>query len=612
MAYQPKQVKQIIDQLMDVFFFKEATTAFTQTTASANFALEDGWELSYLVDGINTESIRFLAIDFTDINSATAEEIVSSINRQAMNSFATVFDDRILKRKYVRLFSKTIGSKGSIEVNGGRSNIALQFLGTITNAGSGVDTQWLVSKIGDTTTFQYVGGTSPGLASIQAGDIVIIDLSGNSGSFAITDVNLSSSSFSFVNLFSTPGSYDHSVFSNSYVRFIRVTKSIIWNKTNRAVVWEVSPGEVIVEIPATPPVVRRSLQGSAHVNGIVGSMIGRPSVDSLTLTDASEWPVAGMFILEPRYSVEAHILTSSIDVVTETIADGRFDIVDHRFTYSGKVGNSLVGITPPLPRAAQVVELPSTSVSRTSGISTIATTLTHELVVGQSIRILDMVDSSFNGTFVVKSVNSASSFSYINAGPNASTSAGYVRIEFVGLSDSGSIVYLSSAKINTGVFGPYLWDESAAFVLSSYTAKTITDIRAGNIVLNLEIQTPNAVPFEQGFLIFDYGLETQEGPVRYLYKASDSVIALDPSYVFRFNHDVNSGVTAIRRRGAHVLSGLGTEYAYYVSDPAAARIVLQDLVRTVKSVGVFLRFIVRYPENFYSTIDLYQSGIDPG
>lgn len=612
MAYQPKQVKQIIDQLLDVFFFKEATTAFTVSTSFSPFALEDGWELNYVIDGIHEETIRFTSEDFTSISSATAEEVVSAVNRQAVHSFATVFDDRIQKQKYVRIFSKTVGSKGSVEIRGGRANIALRFVGFIDSAGNTANTQWLVTKVGDTTTFQHIGGGSPGLERVQVGDMVIIDLSGNSGSFEITNVDLGSSSFSFVNLFSTPGSYDHSLLTDSYVRFMRLQKSIVWNKTNRAVVWEVSPGEAVVEMPATPPVVRRQLQGSAHVNGLVSNMVDRTSVNSIAIEDASLWPQEGKIVLEPVYSVDAHLLTPSIDENTSTDSIGRFDRVEHYFQYSSKLGNTLNNITPPLPRAAEVVELAVISASRVSSVSLFTTSVAHQLEVGSSVRVVDMSDSSFDGTFVVSAVQSATTFSVENPGPDASASAGYVRVEFIGLKNSGSKVHLASAKINTGIFGPYLWDEAASFVLSSYTGKTVTDIKAGNIILNLQIENPNSIPNETGFLIFDYGLETEEGPVRYLYKASESVIALDPSYVFKFNHSVGSGIAAIRRKGGHVLSGTGSEYAFYISDPSAAREVLQELVRSVKSVGVFLRFIVRYPELYYGTIDVYQSGVDPG
>lgn len=612
MAYQPKQVKLIIDKLVDIFFFKEATTAFAQSVAYEPYALEDNWEIIYDVDNTKTEQLIFKAEDFTSITSATAEEVASSINRQAQHSFAIVFDDRIQKRKYVRIFTETVGSKGSIEVTGGRANIALEFVGSLQNSGSGATTQWIITKVGSTTTFQWVGGDSPGLNFVQAGDNVIIDIQDNSGTFEVTEVDISNNSFSFENLFSTPTSFDHGLTPNSYVRFIRPVKSIVWNRNNRAAVWEVSPGEVIVEIPATPPVVRRNLKGSAHLNGIVGEMVARPSDTSLVLSDASEWPTAGMFVLEPQHSIDAHILTPGADLVTSTTIDGRFDISELRFTYTSKSGNNILGISPPLPRAAEVSEMATTSATRFSSQVSVLTIPPHKLRVGQAVRILDMADATFNGVFTVTEIVSPTVFKYNNPGPDASTSGGYVRAEFVGLSNTGSKVFLTSAKVNTGILGPYLWDSSSAFVLSSYTATTTTDIKAGNIVLNLQIQTPNNVPFEQGFLIFDYGLETQEGPVRYLYKASDSIVALDPSYVFRFDHAPGSSITAIRRKGGHVLSGLGTEYPFYVSDPAAAREVLQGLIADIKSVGVFLRFIVRYPELFYATIDTYGSGIDPG
>jgi hypothetical protein len=160
-AYQPKQVKIVIDQLLDIFFFKEATTAFASSINSEPFALEDKWELIYSIDGVNNEQIIFNASDFTDITSANVDEVVAAINRQAQYSFAVVFDDRIQKLKYIRLFTKTVGSKGSVEMLGGRANITLEFTGTISSSGSGFDTQWNINKIGDTVTFQHIAGTNP-------------------------------------------------------------------------------------------------------------------------------------------------------------------------------------------------------------------------------------------------------------------------------------------------------------------------------------------------------------------------------------------------------------------------------------------------------------------
>ena len=112
--------------------------------------------------------------------------------------------------------------------------------------------------------------------------------------------------------------------------------------------------------------------------------------------------------------------------------------------------------------------------------------------------------------------------------------------------------------------------------------------------------------------MFDFGTEKQEGPVRYFFKPNTTSIALDPSYVFQHQHDVGSSVAMIRRRGGIQFDGFGSEYAPYITDPAAARLVLEDLAEELKSVGIFINFLIRYPEFFYATIDVYKSGNDPG
>jgi hypothetical protein len=151
----------------------------------------------------------------------------------------------------------------------------------------------------------------------------------------------------------------------------------------------------------------------------------------------------------------------------------------------------------------------------------------------------------------------------------------------------------------------------ATFVLSSNTSQISDAIQAGKIVRLLNITT-NDISKNGGFLIFDYGRNTQEGPVRFLYKPTDNTIALDPSYTFKHNHSVDSPIVAISRKGPHQMNARATEYPPYVTDPSEARFILQDLIRSVKSTGIFVNFLVRYPEQLYSTLDVYQSGIDPG
>ena len=736
LSYQPKQVKKILDDLLDVFFFRETTTAFTQTLGVEPYLLVDGWELTYLVDGQHSESIKFTSDAFTDIQNATAEEITNVINRQAKNSFAVVYDDRIAKQIRVRLFSNTIGSKGSIQVLGGRADIALKFSGFYENAGATPSTQWLVTKIGDTVTYQQVGGSSINLSQISAGDVVISTLPDNQGSFVIEEVDLANNKFQFTNLFGTPGSYDQSLlFSWQTVKFIRPDKMVIYTNSSRAVVWETSPGEVIVEMPATPPVVKRSLKGSGHVNGMVGKVFDTLSTTSFELEDATDWPTSGQFVLQSVEQIQSHILTPTEDNISINDMNTRY-MPEMRFSFTGRSGDILTGISPPLPTEAGTFEFPLVSAVRDNSFNVVATTSTaHGFVVGEGVclygtvgalgsigimvavntgdtatqvaiktaatisaypdftaislgadvtittsgngvtadatagtsgstitilqqgtsllpeitkvslagggGLFDIIGSGkyftlesagntnsyhvwyyvtdgintqenpsilpIDGTFVINTVPTSTSFTFTSPGEAGTVTGGTARVERIGMASSGSLVYLTSAQINTGIYGPYMWDLSAPYVISSLTSNIQQQVKAGSIIRTLQITGPNNIPDAEGFVIFGFGTEKEEGPIRYLYKPTDNSLQMDPAYTFKFTHNIGDAVTMIRRKGAHVMSGSAAEYPLYITDPGIARETLKAVMTEVKSVGIFIDFIIRYPQLLYNSLDVYKS-----
>jgi hypothetical protein len=59
MAYNPKQVKAIFDDLVDIFYNKESTTSYTSSILNEPFSLKDGWELEYEIDSYTKERIVF-------------------------------------------------------------------------------------------------------------------------------------------------------------------------------------------------------------------------------------------------------------------------------------------------------------------------------------------------------------------------------------------------------------------------------------------------------------------------------------------------------------------------------------------------------------------------
>ncbi|MDQ6989356.1 MAG: hypothetical protein Q9M19_05685 [Mariprofundaceae bacterium] len=729
LAYQPKQVKLVIDKLLDIFFFKESTTTFIQSNSFENFTIKDGWALDISVDSVYDERIIFKADDFTDILNASADEVVGAYNRQAEHTFAVVFDDRIKKQKFIRIFSQTVGAKGSIEIAGGLANKALQFSGYNDNAGSKANTSWTITKTGDTMTFTFLAGDSAGISNIQLGDVAIINTPSNEGSFVVTDVNAGANSFSYVNVFGAAGVHNHTGL-DTFVNFLTPEKTVIYTKNNRAVTWEVTPGEIIIEMPASPPVVKRDLKGSAHINSEIRTMQSRDSASVMTLDNTLGFPTAGKFLLQQQQAIVSRISTPIAEETVTTLLGTRFDKKEI-FKYTGISGSQLTGITPDLPEVAQNYQSDIISSTRTGADTTTVTTATaHGFNVGEAVAIQDTQESvqvdvlladtptivatktaailatlsdfgaisavadvtltaaengnttdtndvdsgvtigvvdgttgtpevstitclaastydvagsglrfniwsgdgersyyvwynvtdgantqsnpvlsvTVDGTSVISEVPSLTSFKYISIGDDGTSTGGTARVERVAMANTGSLVHLSTSNIDTGITGPYVWDLGAAFVLSSLISKIQVEINAGQNVRTLPITTVNNIPDEEGFIIFDYGTEFEEGPVRYLFKPTDASMQLDPAYIFQFNHTVGSSVTVIRNRGPIVMSGAGLEYSPYVTDPAIARIVLQDLIQEVKSVGIFLEFLIRFPEQLYATLDVYKSG----
>lgn len=618
MSYQPKQVKLVLDKLLDLFFFKESTTSFIESDLAQPFNIKDGWELEYQVDSFSDELIEFKTAEFTNIAAATANEVVAAINRQATSSYAIAFEDSITKETNIRIFTNTIGSKGSVEMTGGRANISLEFEGYNTGAGHGGNSQWQVTKTGDTVTLTYTGtGNSPNIEQLQVGDIVMINRTGNVGSFVLTEVDPSNDLVKYKNLFATAETFTQTTTDD--VKFMTPFKSNVYLKDRRAVIWEVQPGEVVVEMPPSPPVVKRNRKGAAHINGI-DSLV--TSLTTTTMTIATPTPAdfptdGGRFFFIPLNEIQTYYPGDA--VTTSFQYESRLSSDLPVYTYTSRAGSVLSGVSPDLPTKASTNQINLTSANRdASNVLTVTTAAVHDYVVGE-YAIIDSATQgagtglTTNGTWKITNVISDTVFeAYSFSGPSGTkaSTTGTVRVERANIGDGGRVI-LTSAQLDPDLEGPFLWDENSDFTLSSLTTTLTTQIEAGSIQRNILVAASD-IPDEEGQLIFDFGTEKQEGPVRYFFKPNATTLALDPSYVFSFTHDVASSVAMIRRRGGIQFDSLGSERAPYITDPAAAREVLQELMQELKSVGIFINFLIRYPEQFYATIDVYRSGVDPG
>lgn len=672
MSYQPKQVKRIIDELLDLFFLKEATTAFLSTELYEPFTLTDNWNLEILVDAINQEHIVFKAIDFTDISNATADEVTAAYNRQAKYSYAIPYYDSATKHTYIRIFSNTIGAQGSMEIAGGLANIAFEPNGFLNQLGTGSNTQWIVTKIGNTVTFTYNAGTLPGVESLQPGDIFLCDLPGNQGSFVVTNVDIKARRFTYENLLATVGTFSQT--NSKQAKWIRPVHVTSFAVRRRALVWETTVGAATIEMPATPSIVNRGAKGGMHVNGEFGLVTAINSSTSLTINNVDNLPSEGYFIIEPIEAITARLSGGPTELVTTYNSNGRVISDFQRYHYNGISGNMLTGITPDLPSTSALNEVTISSLVKSSnvitctaantfqagdtifikgssGISILTTSgnissgsLTINSVAdvtgvspGQLVRgtgipvgtkVVNVPDSTTvvisqpatattssvtlffsedtNGPFDVVSANSTQ-FTVNQVGTNGvATTPGVASKEQLLLAPDGFKIIITTSVSSdvTKIKGPYVWQLNAPFTLSADTSTTTTDIVAGKTYKLLTL-TSSQIPDGPGYVVLDYGKNNQEGPIKYLYKAADNVVVIDTSYTFQQFHSAGASIVAVSKFGPHTPTGQGNEYPPYVTNPPDARKLLQDLITSVASAGIFIDFIIRSPVQLYGTINVY-------
>ena len=84
------------------------------------------------------------------------------------------------------------------------------------------------------------------------------------------------------------------------------------------------------------------------------------------------------------------------------------------------------------------------TISRSGGIATFSTSAAHPYRIGQAVRITGASSAGFNGTFCVRSVPTATTFTAANSGADGSASGGTVHPLVIGSTVAGGAFYESS------------------------------------------------------------------------------------------------------------------------------------------------------------------------
>lgn len=144
--------------------------------------------------------------------------------------------------------------------------------------------------------------------------------------------------------------------------------------------------------------------------------------------------------------------------------------------------------------------------------------------------------------------------------------------------------------------GPYMYDTTQPFTVSNIGTLLAQDLD-GTMPRVFSVDDASQFPDEQGYLIFGYGTENQEGPVPYTARPSNNTLLISPIYNIQKAHPIGTDVAFVSEKAPVVISRDGLDYPFYITDVVSGRIYAQDLINSVAATGISLVFTILYPND---------------
>lgn len=153
------------------------------------------------------------------------------------------------------------------------------------------------------------------------------------------------------------------------------------------------------------------------------------------------------------------------------------------------------------------------------------------------------------------------------------------------------------SHIGSFLFSP---NGNKPYTLTSQRANLLSAITKDNVFTTLTVDDTSLFEVQSGFLIFNFGKKNEEQPVKFFSIPNSNTILIDPAHVFKFTHAIGTTVNMI-------LGDLkpykprtnGNDLAVYLTSPAEARTLVQDLLASLAAAGVIVKFIIKFPTYKY-------------
>jgi hypothetical protein len=267
-----KQVIDLVHGILRVMFGEEKVRATVSSQEIEAYDLDDGDTLIIQYDDQEPVEVTFTTNQFSNINSATAQEVADAITKEirrlGRTGAAIAKDDGA--GGFVQIISETNGPSSSVRVLGGRAQNKLKF-SEIRPTGGVAATQWtLTQEPGGIIRATWSGGPNPFIGIVQKGDYVNIYGTAfdeeNRGTFTVSEVQgglINEAYIEWENPAGIPQITTQG--TDEGILFFNPKRFTLNSKVSYAAGYQTENRLLEVFVPATTRVVRRDRKGAAHL-----------------------------------------------------------------------------------------------------------------------------------------------------------------------------------------------------------------------------------------------------------------------------------------------------------------------------------------------------------
>jgi hypothetical protein len=625
-----KQLIESIHTILATFYGDETVRASTTCGQPEPYFLEDGDTLQFKLEGDEIFTLTVKTENFDSIQQATSKEIAdlltAYIRARGLNGYAKDITDIDTGLKYVRIFGGAKGPYGLVQILGGQMQSEMEFPTIRATQLPVNDTVWEITRtVGSTHRFRWVSGSRPLLEKVLVEDRILLYgqqflTLGIYGTYDVTNLRpaqgapatdagwfefsiegysaLKSSQPDINPPPNAPGAvYSITVTQANFsdLKFYLAQKFTSYGKSRYALGWEPKANLLKVYMPASTQVIKRDLVGSAHLhllyrstdfNGSYGSTSVNASKVILTSARSIQFK-------QPAYDNLAYggIMTVGLSnlpidyIVRENGITSVFLTQEHGLTGTMIQGNNLysgvVGITVVAPEDDQNNAFPGPYILDPEA----AYTLTDQRVTSkEQILAGDNRNAVFvKGLLAYKTGELLFDLNQANQeGPvrflDIQQSSSIVPVPIASISQNGTTVTVITATPHGAGPGSQVAISSTVAFNGNHTAVTVP--------------SPNVYTFSvivPAIIVEFTGLSTV------VLTDVASTLILDPSYSFKYTHDIGSDITVISDNKAYTPTPNGIDYGMYVTGIADGRLFAEQLMQEVTALGINLEIVIMFP-----------------